>query len=261
MQLIRKLAVIVTASVMGFFPVTPNLTLAQTSSIEVEAENSLEKMLNYLKSQSSLSFQADIAQDLVFSNGQKIQLGGTANVKVRRPDKFNIDYQGDLRHVRFYFDGKTFTMEGLTNNVYANFSAPSDVDNIDTVVDRIGEKLNITLPLGEIISTKNDLESIRQRTISGVYVGESMVNGIACHHLAFRQENLDWQIWIEKGNQPVPRKLVITYKKEPSSPQYSALLSNWNFNPISAQNPAFFFEPSADAMKIDFVIVEEIAEE
>ena len=257
MQLIRKLALTITASAIGLVPLTSNLSWAQTSSIEVKAENSLEKMFDYLESQSSLSFQADISQDLVFSNGQKIQLGAIAEVKVRRPNRFYIDYQGDRRDVRFYFDGQTFTMEGLSNNVYANFPASSETNNINALVNNIGEKLNITLPLGEIISTENDLETIRERNISGVYVGESMVNGIACHHLAFRQEDLDWQIWIEKGEQALPRKLVITYKGEPYSPQYSALLSDWNFNSISAQDPIFLFKPAVDANKIDFVVIEE----
>ncbi len=258
MRLIRNLASTITASVIvGFFPLTSNLSLAQTSSIEVKAENSLEKMFDYLKSQSSLSFQADISQDLVFSNGQKIQLGAVTAVKVSRPDRLYIDYQGDRRHVRFYFDGKTFTMEGLSNNVYAEFPASSDTNSINTLVNDIGDKLNITLPLGEIISTDNDLESIRARTTNGVYVGESMVNGIACHHLAFRQEDLDWQIWIEKGEQALPRKLVITYKEDPYSPQYSALLSDWELNSVSAQDPIFFFKPAIDANEVDFVVIEE----
>ncbi len=250
----QKMVTAISVYMMGVLYLT--LSLAQTQLIEVKAENTLEKMLNYLKDKSSLNFQANIAEDLVFSNGQKIQIGAIANVKVRRPDKLNIDYQGDRNHVRFYFDGKTFTMEGLTNKVYANFLPPSDVDNINRLVNQIGEKLNITLPLGEIISTDNDLESIKQRSTSGIYVGESLVNGIICHHLAFTQDNLDWQIWIEKGEQPLPRKLVITYKQAPSSPQYSAILSNWNFDPISAQDPVFSFQPSTDADKIDFLIVE-----
>ncbi|ELS04664.1 putative periplasmic protein [Xenococcus sp. PCC 7305] len=257
MQLIRKLALTIAVSAIGFFPLTSNLSWAQTSSIEVKAENSLEKMFNYLENQSSLSFQADISQDLVFSNGQKIQLGAVARLKVRRPDKLHIDYQGDRRHVRFYFDGQTFTMEGLSNNVYANFPAPAETNSVNFLVNNIEDKLNITLPLGEIISTENGLESIRERNISGVYVGESIVNGIACHHLAFRQEDLDWQIWIEKGDQALPRKLVITYKDNPYSPQYSAVLSDWNFHSISAQDPIFFFKPATDANKIDFVIIEE----
>ena len=257
MQLIRKLALTIAASAIGLVPLTSNLSWAQTSSIDVKAENSLEKMFNYLENQSSLSFQADISQDLVFSNGQKIQLGAVAKLKVRRPDKLRIDYQGDRRDVRFYYDGQTFTMEGVSNNIYANFPTFSEINNINTLVNNIGDKLNITLPLGEIISTENDLETIREKNISGVYVGESMVNGIACHHLAFRKEDLDWQIWIEKGDRALPRKLVITYRDDPFSPQYSALLSDWNFNYISAQDPIFFFKPAVDASKIDFVVIEE----
>lgn len=257
MQLIRKLGLTIAASAIGLVPLTSNLSWAETSSIDVKAENSLEKMFNYLENQSSLSFQADISQDLVFSNGQKIQLGAVAKLKVHRPDKLHIDYQGDRRDVRFYYDGQTFTMEGVRNNVYANFSTSSETNNINALVNNIGEKLNITLPLGEIISTENNVETIRERNISGVYVGESMVNGIACHHLAFRKEDLDWQIWIEKGDRALPRKLVITYKDDPFSPQYSALLSDWNFNSISAQDPIFFFNPAPDASKIDFVVIEE----
>ncbi|HAC66066.1 MAG TPA: hypothetical protein DCF68_21670 [Cyanothece sp. UBA12306] len=254
MGLIRKIGTAVSVYVIGLLYLTPSL--AQTKLIEVKAENALEEMLNYLKGQSSLKFQANISEDLVFSNGQKIQISAIANIKVRRPDKLNIDYQGDRNHIRFFFDGKTFTMEGLTNKVYANFLAPRDVDNINRLVNQIGEKLDITLPLGEIISTDNDLESIKKRVTSGIYVGESLINGIICHHLAFRQNNLDWQIWIEKGKQPLPRKLVITYKQAPSYPQYSAVLSNWNFDPISAQDPVFSFQPANDADKIDFLIVE-----
>ena len=254
MGLIKKMAGLMGVSLMGMLYFTPSL--AETPLIEVKAENTLQEMLNYLKDQSSLKFQADVAQDLVFSNGQKIQVGAIVNLKVRRPDKLNIDYQGDRNHVRFYFDGKTLTMEGLTNNVYANFLEPSEVDNINALVRRIGERLNITLPLGEIIATDNDLESIKNRITSGVYVGESRVNGVISHHLAFTQDNLDWQIWIEKGEKPLPRKLVITYKQDPSSPQYSAILSNWNFDPISEEDPIFSFQPADDADKIDFLIIQ-----
>jgi len=30
---------------------------------------------------------------------------------------------------------------------------------------------------------------------------------------------VDWQIWIEQGEKPVPRKVVITYKELPARPQ------------------------------------------
>ena len=57
---------------------------------------------------------------------------------------------------------------------------------------------------------------------SGYLVGARPVNGTACHHLAFSQEAIDWQIWIEDGPMPLPRRLVLTYKDEPGAPQYRA---------------------------------------
>ena len=54
--------------------------------------------------------------------------------------------------------------------------------------------------------------------------------GKRCHHLAFAQEHVDWQVWIEDGAQPLVRKFVITYKDEPGAPQYTAIFFDWKLN-------------------------------
>ena len=90
-------------------------------------------------------------------------------------------------------------------------------------------------------------------------VGRHGVDGVPCHHLAFSQESIDWQIWIEDGPQPVPRKLVITYKTEPGSPQYVARLSNWDFEPRFSKQ-YFEFEVPADAGEIEFLTLETVPE-
>jgi hypothetical protein len=82
---------------------------------------------------------------------------------------------------------------------------------------------------------------------------------VSCHHLAFSQETIDWQIWIEDGPRPVPRKLVITYKTEPGSPQYVARLSGWNFQPRFSKH-FFTFEAPAGAGEMEFLTVENAPE-
>ena len=69
-------------------------------------------------------------------------------------------------------------------------------------------------------------------------------------HLAFRQEFIDWQIWIAEEDN-LPRKIVITYKEQPGHPQYTAFLKNWN---LSAQtsDSAFVLTPPAQAKKTAF---------
>ena len=81
--------------------------------------------------------------------------------------------------------------------------------------------------------------------------------GVPCEHLAFSQNNIDWQVWIENGARPVPRKFVITYKDEPDSPEFTAIFSNWDF---TTQLPDFVFkfDPPPGSAKIG---VKELREE
>ena len=93
----------------------------------------------------------------------------------------------------------------------------------------------------------------------GFIVGESIVDGAPCHHLAFAQENIDFQIWIEDGPRPLPRKLLITYKTEPGSPQWAARLSAWDFNPKVSEH-FFHFDTPEGAGRIDFMPSRDIKE-
>ncbi len=61
----------------------------------------------------------------------------------------------------------------------------------------------------------------------GRYLGIHQAAGVACHHLAFSQATIEWQIWIDAGDKPLPRKLVISYVQEPGEPQYSAVIRRW----------------------------------
>ena len=86
----------------------------------------------------------------------------------------------------------------------------------------------------------------------GSYIGKEIVDGVLTEHLAFRSEEGDWQIWIEDGAQPVPRRLVISYKTEPGSPQYTATLSDWDFQPRIADH-YFEFIPPPGSDEIEFL--------
>ena len=78
----------------------------------------------------------------------------------------------------------------------------------------------------------------------GFDLGMSDVNGRTCHALAFVEKDIDWQIWIDGGPQLTPCKLVITYKTQPSQPQFTAVFSDWDFAPRIA---ASVFAPDVPA--------------
>jgi hypothetical protein len=79
-------------------------------------------------------------------------------------------------------------------------------------------------------------------------VGTSSIDGVQCDQYAFREGEIDWQIWIQRGDQPVPRKVVIIDRTDEARPAYVARLT-WN---TSAQftKATFAFSPPKDAKAI-----------
>ena len=85
--------------------------------------------------------------------------------------------------------------------------------------------------------------------IEGKHIGQGVVDGVECEHLAFRNADTDWQIWVETGAKPIPRKYVITSKAVAGAPQYALRIKDWKTDAAIGAD-AFAFKPEADAKKI-----------
>ena len=107
----------------------------------------------------------------------------------------------------------------------------------------------IDLPLIDL-AMSDPYANATAKVETGRYFGISPVLGVPCHHLAFTQENVDWQVWVEDGPQPLIRKFVITYKNEPGAPEFTALITRWNVTGRIADSDFIFDKPSG-AIKID----------
>jgi hypothetical protein len=81
------------------------------------------------------------------------------------------------------------------------------------------------------------------------HIGQGVVDGVECEHLAFRDVDTDWQIWIEAGAQPVPRKYVITNKAVAGAPQYTLRIKDWKTDAIAGPD-TFSFEPPSGVTKV-----------
>ena len=222
----------------------------KASGVDARADRILREMGEYLKTAGEFSFHQDMVYDVVLTSGQMIQFGGRSDVSVRRPDRLRAEYDGDERNNRLYVDGSRFTIYDLATNVYAVYEVPA---GLDTALDAVFEKVGYSVPTSDLVYA-NPYAVLIENVQSGFLVGRHAVGDTPCHHLAFSQESIDWQIWIEDGPQPVPRKLVITYKSEPGSPQHTSILSNWNFQPRLSES-YFHFQPPAGADEIEILPV------
>ena len=77
--------------------------------------------------------------------------------------------------------------------------------------------------------------------VEAAVIGKGVIDGVECDHLAFRNMETDWQIWIETGAKPIPRKYVITSKGIAEAPQYTLRIKDWKTDAIA--DAAFAFKP------------------
>jgi hypothetical protein len=221
------------------------------SIIDPNVDKILQQMCDYLKSAEQFRFTAQATFEKVSISGQKLEYGETVKASIRRPDRFYADIEGDLIDNRVWYNGKILTMLDKYSNIYAITETPA---NIDSTLAFMAKNYGITAPLADLVIS-DPYTNLTQNVKSVSYVGLHEINGVKCHHLAFIQDNLDWQIWIEDSGMCVPRKLVITYKMAEMVPQYTAVLSNWDFLPHLPESIFSFIAP-ANSKKVNFMPVE-----
>jgi len=216
------------------------------TGVTPKAQAVLDRMTGFLQAQRTFSIDAQSTRDEVVAFGYKLQNNEHSLLTVQRPDKLRVELSGDIRNRTFVYDGKRLTMYSPDDSVYTHVAAP---DNLGKLISGLLDA-GVELPLIDVLyqgTTGTLAEGVR----SGVLVGTSKVDGVACDHLAFRQVNADWQLWVEQGERPLPRKIVITTRYEYGDPQYEATL-DWNLKPkIGATT--FAFAPPKGANEVDFV--------
>ena len=213
--------------------------------IEDEAVQAVKDMSNYLMSLNTIGITSVGSLDVVTNDGQRIQLDGTTNYKVRKPG-FVIDYVSDQKSRRFIYDGKNFTVYSPLLGYYSTVQAPGTNRE---VLDTIYNKYGIALPLEDLFRWGDGTNADRIQALKSAYeVGSATIDGVETDHFAFREADVDWEVWIQKGDQPLPRKLVIVDRTDPARPTFTARL-NWQVNPAFT-DADFAFVPDANAKKI-----------
>ncbi|MGA2028951.1 MAG: DUF2092 domain-containing protein [Verrucomicrobiota bacterium] len=220
-------------------------TSQEQTNISPRAESVLHSACDFLAQTPAFSFSAEIWREHVDEEGQKIQFSRTVEMDVKRPDGLRLEISSPLSARGFWYDGKTLTILDRKHNWYSTATMPATLDEMADAAHDQG----IDLPLIDL-ALSDPYTNATAKVETGRYFGISMVMGIPCYHLAFTQENVDWQIWIEDGPQPLIRKFVITHKNDPGAPEFTAFITRWNMTDRIADSD-FAFEPPMGATKIE----------
>lgn len=215
-------------------PAKPPATAIDPGIIET-----LDRMGNYLRSLTSFELQATSYTDVVLDNDQLAQFSRWSTLKVRRPDALRADIRDDGGDSKIlYLNGRTATLFDPANKFYATMNAPGTIaETVKLLADRYG----IELPVADLFywdSNKTNTGAIK----SADFMGYAYVDGRMTTHFVLRQADVDWQVWVERGASPLPRKLVITSTNQAARPQHSVLL-RWNLSPKFGANDFDFKAP------------------
>jgi hypothetical protein len=221
---------------------------SEATDIEPAAVEILRKMTDYVGSLDGFGLETENMLEEVLDSGQKIQYDFTARILIERPNKLRVERGGDLLDQLAIYDGKTLAIHDRLRGYYAVTEAPNDLDGL---LHFARDTLDLVPPSGDLVYT-NSFELLTGSLTSGFVVGKSVVDGVRCDHLAFRNPVVDWQIWIAEGDEPLPRKYVMTTRDDPTQPQYLVLMRNWNLAPEPGK-AAFVFSAPKDAGKIEFL--------
>ena len=227
-------------------------TERHNATVEPDALNALKRMSAYLGTLDSFELKADTTVDQVFKNGQKLQFGGQVTYKVRRPNGFVIELATDRKLRRFYYDGKSLTQFAPVAGLFAVVPAPP---TIREVMQMLSDRYNIVIPMTDLFRWSDPNDKRAEPLISAVYVGYAKINGADTDHYAFREANVDWQVWIEQGDKPLPLKIVITSTALRGEPQFTSEFA-WTEN-SSYGDDTFVFHPAAGNLQIHLSAIDE----
>jgi hypothetical protein len=213
---------------------------------EADAKRLLKAMSDYMAAQKTISFGFDTNLEVVTKDHQRLLLASSGTINLSRPDKIRATRTGGFANVETIFDGKTLTVVGKNANLYTQIDVPGTLDHL---IDELRDTYHRPVPGADLL-VSNVYDELMPDVTDAKDLGSGVIGGVECDHLAFREKEIDWQIWIAQGAHPYPCRYVITSKQVEGGPQYSVQIRDWKAGSDVAADD-FAFKNETGARKID----------
>lgn len=242
-KLFASLAVILTLGV------TPVLAEETTAELDLEARAILMEMAAFISRAPAFSVTLRSAYDAIQEDGQYVEFGERRHILLQRPDKLRVEtVRSDGEHNLVLFDGEKITGFKADDNIFAQVEKPGTID--ETLIYLVRD-LQFKLPLARMLHT-GFAQQLEKMITAVSYVEENVLFDVVTDHLAVRAENIDMQLWVAQGDEPLPRRIVITYMNAPGQPQFRGDFTDWSIEPKVAAD-SFTFTPPTDAEKVPVI--------
>jgi len=241
----RTLVLVVGLLIAGGVAAQSPQPAAKPAGYGSDPKSILKAMSDYVSSQKTIEFTFDSDIEVITPQLEKIQFTNSGDVLVSRPDRMRAHRLGGYAEVALYFDGKSVTVFGKSINGYAKFEAPGTLDQL---FEALKAGHGVSMPGADLLLS-NPYVVLVAGIQEAKHIGRGVIDSVECEHLAFRNFDTDWQLWVEVGKRPIPRKLVITSKTLNNAPQYTVRVKSWKTDFEPARD-AFEFNPPAGAREL-----------
>lgn len=226
--------------------VVPSFANGGKADPQADPKAVLKSMSDYLARQSTISAKFNSSIEVITPELEKIQFDSSTTLQLKRPDKLRVERVGGYAAVEMIFDGTTLTIHDIDNKKYAQASAGG---TIDALVDRMRHEFGIGAPGADLLLS-DVYTALSADVLDAKYIGQGVIDGVECEHLAFRNNETDWQLWVRTGPEPIPCKMVITSKTVTGSPQYTVEVRDWKPG-AAIGNAAFEFKVDGAGSKVE----------
>lgn len=231
------IALAVIAAVQGHAAAAP-----AKKAIDPDADRLLKQMTDYLVGLQSFTVRTGVADQVSMKTGERIELMSNAEISIQRPNRLRSTQLGSPAGLGIWYDGQHMTVACKSAGAFQTITA---APTIDGAIDQMRKQLDIDAPGADLLYSR-PYDILTEQVVSGRFIGLETIDGVPANHIAFRGEQMDWQLWIKDGPQPLPLRYVITTKDAPGNPQFAVQMSGWNTQP-NLPASAFAFQPPVGA--------------
>ena len=214
-----------------------------------QAMKILSGMTQFIEATPAFSVKGNAGGELMMNNGQLVEYGTTFTATFLRPAKFYLSLGSrDGSEATMVFDGETITVASSVNGLHIYDTTPQQGDvteSLDLLSRESGSSRELAYFLTEQLTTS--LTSLQ----GGFSLGKSSIDGVLCDHLALRSDTRDGQVWIERGDEPMPRRILITHRNKPGKPRFWVQFGEWDLSP-ELSDSTFKYTPPDGAEKFDY---------
>jgi len=222
------------------------------TGVDAKTAEILKKLGTLYKESKTWHTEAVVDATIQPEDGEKRQEKYSAVIDVEKPSHFAFRVKrvgDDATGQHMISDGKTMTIFDKKRNQYSEMSAPAKLSGYMQPLAQMGGGGQRTGILFLNILQDDPDEALLEGVTKGEYVGVEKLDGKDAHRMKFKQEGMDWELWVAADGQPFVLKMSNSSER-PDGAKVSLVetYKNWKVNAEPAKD-AFTFSPPEGATK------------